>query len=98
MVLLFSLDRTDVVDEEDKKPNTEEMTENERRREEHERTKKQYETLTRACKWFFTGWTSRTWIMTIGKLPELQPDLELEDEDDDDDEEEDEEDEEDEEK
>lgn len=91
MVLLFSLDRTDVVDEEDKKINTDDMTENERRKEDHDRTKKQLEKLTRALKWLFSGWTSRDWIMTISKLPERQADLELVDEDDDDDDDEEEE-------
>lgn len=62
------------------------MHENDRRRYKHESNKKIIETVTRSLKWLFTGWTSRTFIQMIDKLPELQPELELIEEDEEEDE------------
>lgn len=62
VVLLFSLDRTDVVEEEEKKVNVDDMTENEKRKYEHDIQRKGIEQVTRSLKWLFNGWTSRGFI------------------------------------
>lgn len=46
-----------------------------------------YEKAAKALKWLFTGWTSRSFIQLVGRLPEMQPELEEPEEDDDNDDE-----------